>query len=220
MAITRFMARRGKPHKTTSDNGTNFVETARQFIECFNEWDSEDLREPLASLRVVWKFNTPVAPDFVVIWQSLVHSCKKGGNRRLTLRVLTTTMYLFEQSLNSRPLTPLRDDPEVLEALTPNYFLLGRPVVAEPLMTDSVRYVDYRKVYKVAEAYNQMIWIRWAKNYLPKWNVRMKWSNDDERILKAGELVWLTEEPFRRHENKMGLVIECFAEPMVSFHQH
>ena len=65
-------------------------------------------------------------------------------------------------------------------------------------------------MYKVAEAYNQMIWNRWAKEYLPKWNVRTKWANDDERVLKVGDLVWLIDESVKRHENKMARVIEVF----------
>ena len=215
MAITRFMARRGKPHIIISDNGTNFVGAAREFRECFNEWDRDAVCERLANSRVIWKFNPPGAPHFGGIWERLVRSCKKAmfailGNRRLTLPVLTTTMCLVEQTLNARPLTPVNDDPEDLEALTPNHFLLGRPVVAEPLTPVSVRYVDCRKMYKVAEAYNQMIWNRWAKEYLPKWNVRTKWAKDDERILKVGDLVWLIEESVRRHENKMARVIEVF----------
>ena len=82
------------------------------------------------------------------------------GNRRLTLPMLTTTMCLVDQVLNARPLTPVSDGPEDLEALTPNHFLLGRPVVAEPLMPDSTRYIDCRNFYKVTQAYNQMLWNR------------------------------------------------------------
>ena len=70
------------------------------------------------------------------------------GNRRLTLPVLTTTICLVQQTLNARPLTPVSDDPEDLGALKPNHFLLGGPVLAEPLMPDAVIYV-----YKVAQAY-------------------------------------------------------------------
>ena len=36
MAITRFMARPGKPHTIISDNGTKFVGAAREFKECFS----------------------------------------------------------------------------------------------------------------------------------------------------------------------------------------
>ena len=117
-------------------------------------------------------------------------------------------MCLFEQTLNTRPLTPMSDDPEDLEALTPDHFLLGRPVLTEPLMPDAVRYVDCRKLYKVAQAYNQMIWRRWAKEFLPKRNVRSKWATGDERVLKVGDLVWLIDESVRRHEKKMARVME------------
>ena len=215
MAVTRFIARRGRPHTIISDNGGNFEGAAREFKECFNAWDRNALCERLASQRITWKFNPPGAPHFGGIWERLVRSCKKAmiailGNRRLTLPVLTTTMCLVEQTLNARPLTPVSDDPEDLEALTPNHFLLGQPVVAEPLMPDSVRYVDCRKMYKVAQAYNEMIWNRWAKEYLPKWNVRTKWANGDERVLKVGDLVWLIDESVKRHHNKMARVIEVF----------
>ena len=133
------------------------------------------------------------------------------GNRRLTLPVLTTTICSVEQTLNARPLRPVSDDPEDLEALTPNHFLLGRPVLAEPLMPDAVRYVDCRKMYKVAQAYNHMIWNIWAKEYLPKWNVQSKRAIDDERVLKkVGDLVWLIDESVRRHENKIARVTEVF----------
>ena len=97
-----------------------------------------------------------------------------------------------------------------LVALTPNHFLLGRPVVAEPLMPDVVRYVNCRKMYKVTEAYNQMIWNRSAKQYLPKWNVRSQWGSDNERVLKVGDLVWLIDESVRRQENEMARVTGVF----------
>ena len=64
-------------------------------------------------------------------------------------------------------------------------------------------------MYKTAEAYNQINWTRWAK-LLPKWNVQSKWANNDERVLKVGDLVWLIDESVWRHENKMERVIEVF----------
>ena len=198
-----------------SDNGTNFVGAAREFKECFKEWDRDAMCERLARGKIIWKFNPPGAPHLGGIWERLVRSCKKAmfeilGNRRLTLPLLTTTMWLVEQTLNARPLTPVSDDPEDLEALTHNHFLLGRPVVAAPLMPDADRYVDCRKMYKVAQAYNRMIWNRLAKEYLPKWNIRSKWATDDESVLKVGELAWLMDESVRRQENEMARATEVF----------
>ena len=48
MAITRFMVRRGRPQTVISDNGKNFVRAARQFKECFNEWDRNAMCKQIA----------------------------------------------------------------------------------------------------------------------------------------------------------------------------
>ena len=74
------------------------------------------------------------------------------GHRRLTLPVSMMTMCFFEKTLNSRLLIAVRNDPEDAEALTPNHFLLGWPMMADPMMHDSVRCVNCRKMYKVAQA--------------------------------------------------------------------
>ena len=214
MAITRFMARRGRPHTIMSDNGTNFIGSAREFKELSRKWDQDILRNTLANQQVVWKFNPPAAPHFGGVWERLVRSCKKSmysilGARCLTLPVLTTTMCLVEQTLNARPITPVSDDPDDLEALTPNHFLLGSRVIAQPLIPDATRYVDCRKMYKVAQAYNDMIWKRWTNEYIPQCNIRCKW-NRSSRNLKVGELVWLVDDQLKRCYYRMARVIEVY----------
>ena len=89
-------------------------------------------------------------------------------NRSLTDEVLSTTMCLVEQTLNARPLTAVSDDPEDLTALTPNHFLLGRENTTALLMPSSERYHDLRKSFKRAQAYADMIWKRWTREYLPQ----------------------------------------------------
>ena len=108
------------------------------------------------AFRIIWTFNPPTALHFEVIREKLVRSTKKTWiatleNRRLILPVLTTTMCLIEHTLNGRRLILLSDDPEDLEALTPNRFLSARSVVAEPLMPDSARNLDCQRLYKVAQ---------------------------------------------------------------------
>ena len=66
------------------------------------------------------------------------------GSECLTLSVLDKTMCLVEQALNARSLTIVSDSPEVLEALTLKQMLLGRPLVAKPLMPDLVTYSNCR----------------------------------------------------------------------------
>ena len=57
MAITRFIARRGRPHKFISDKGTKFLGSARDFRELAMEWNQSVILDQLAHQRIVWKFN-------------------------------------------------------------------------------------------------------------------------------------------------------------------
>ena len=174
-AVTGFIARRGYPNTIISDNGTNFAGAANELKAFMNEWDMAKIESDLAQKNIVWKCNPPGAPHFGGIWERLVQSCKKVmiailDNRSLTDEVLSTTMCVVEQTLNARPLTAVSDDPEDLTALTTNHFLLGRENENAPFMPSNERYHDLKKSFKTAQAYADMIWKRWTREYLPEWN--------------------------------------------------
>ena len=128
--------------------------------------------------------------------------------RSLTDDVLITTMCLVEQTLNARPLTSVSDDPDDLDVLTPNHFLIGRANLATPFLPDAQRYTDLRRVLRVSQAFSDMIWSRWTKEYMPEWNVRNKWNKDDVRQLKVNDLVWVVDENVKRSNYKMTRVLE------------
>ena len=88
--------------------------------------------------------------------------------RSLTDDVLITTLCLVEQTLNARPLTSVSDDPDDVEALTPNHFLMERANLATPFLPDAHCYTYLRRVFQVSQAYSDMIWTRWTKEYLPE----------------------------------------------------
>ena len=90
----------------------------------------------------------------------------------MTDDVLMTAMRLVEQTLNARPITPASDDPEDLEALTPNHFILGRAIVSIPFITIAEVYSNHRKMFRSCKANEDMIWQRWVREYLPQNNVR------------------------------------------------
>ena len=144
---------------------------------------------------------------------TVVRSCKKAmiavlDGRYLTGDVLITTMCLVEQTLNARPLTSVSDNPDDLEALTPNHFLMGRANLATPFLPEAQRYTDWRRVFRVSQACSDMIWTRWTKEYLPEWNVRNKWNKDGVRQLKVNDLVWIVDENVKRSNYKMTRVLE------------
>ena len=93
-------------------------------------WDRSAIHNRLALKRIVWQFNPPDATHSGCVWETRVRSCQKAmysilSSRGLTLEVLTTTMCLVEQTMNGRPLTSVSHDPDDLEAITPNHFLLS-----------------------------------------------------------------------------------------------
>ena len=79
------------------------------------------------------------------------------GNRLLTDEVLITIMSLVEQTTNARPITPASDNPKDLEALTPNYFLLGRANVYIPFIPNKEIFSNPRNMFRSSQAYADMI---------------------------------------------------------------
>ena len=196
--LMRFISRRGRPHTILSDNGTNFVGAVRELKCLVQAWDTTKIADTLAQDSIRWKFNPPSAPHFGGSWERLVRSCKKAmvsvlGGRRLTDEVLTTTMCLVESTLNGRPLTTVSSDVSDLEALTPNHFLLGRRNGCTPIQDVTPREVCHRKQYRQAEAYADLVWQRWQREYIPEHTKRSKWRNDELPILDVGDLVWILE---------------------------
>ena len=212
-AIVRFIARRGKPIKMISDNGTNFVGADREFKEYVAAWNKERIEGHLVQQGIRWKFNPPAAPHFRGVWERLVRSCKKAmyavlGNRSITEDVLSTTMCLVEQTLNARPLTPVSSDVNDLESITPNHLLLGNKNVCLPYLPCAEEFVNHRKLFRQTQAYSDLIWDRFRKEYLPILNSRQKWNCESNRILNKGDLVWLVEDSDKRGYYKLGRVIE------------
>ena len=143
------------------------------------------------------------------IWERLIQSCKKAmiaisDNRSVTDKVISNTMYLVEQTLNARRLTAVSDDPRDLTALTPNHFLLGREYASAPFMPSSELYNGLKRSFKTAQAYADMIWKRWTREYLPQWNQRSTWSREHVRNLKEGELLWQVDGSVKSCEYKLG----------------
>ena len=126
-----FVARREQPKTILSDNGLNFVGAAKEFKKRMTSWNQQGIKEKLTLSNIVWKISHPGAPHLGGIWKRLVRSCKRAmiavlGSRSITDEILSTTMCQVGQTLNARPLYPVRNDHGELEKLTLNFFLIGR----------------------------------------------------------------------------------------------
>ena len=112
MALHRFIARRGKPQKLFSDNGTNFVAADRELAQEIRAINGKKLRGELLMDAIEWTFNPPHAPHMGGVWERLVRSVKEilrhlVGTRLLNDEELVSFMCEAEKILNDRPLTRL-----------------------------------------------------------------------------------------------------------------
>ncbi|XP_050300129.1 uncharacterized protein LOC126738734 [Anthonomus grandis grandis] len=195
----RFVARRGKPNKMFSDNGTNFV-GAKSELEALGKFlqeSSDNISELIANQGVEWHFIPAFSPHFGGLWEAGVKSCKVHlkrvlANACLVYEDFSTVLCEIEAILNSRPLTPMSNDPSDYSALTPSHFLIGRPMM--PLPDPEVRHIPENRlsVYQRFQQMQQHFWSRWAVEYVSELQVLQKWHTS-QQSLKPGMLVVVKE---------------------------
>jgi hypothetical protein len=101
-----------------SDNGSNFVS------------GEKEIHQFLLQQNVKWIFNLPLGSHHGGVWECCIRTVRKILSALLKQQTvddecLTTIMCEVESiMMNSRPLTKVSDDPNDLEALTPNHLLL------------------------------------------------------------------------------------------------
>ena len=132
------------------------------------------------------------------------------GNRSVTKDVLSTTMCLVEQKLDARPLTPVSSDAIDLEAITPNHFLIGNKNLFLPYPSGAEQFVDHRKLFQQTQAYADLIWDSFRKEYLTTLNSRKIWQTTTERSLQQDDLVWLVEDSDTRGYYNLCRITETF----------
>ena len=128
MALRRMIARRGKLRNIYSDNGSR---AKRNLRKCLDGMDQAKISDTLSQDRIQWFFNPPSALHFGGVWERLVKSAKKAlkiilNGQLLNDETLLLLMAEIESLLHSQLLTHVSIDPQDLEAITPNHFLIGR----------------------------------------------------------------------------------------------
>ena len=105
---------------------------------------------------------------------------------------LLTLMAEVERVLNNRPLTPVSDDPNDLEPLTPNHLLLQKSNESLPLGTFNEKDCYSRRRWRQIQYLANIFWTRWLKEYLPLLQARQKWLKT-QRNLKVGDIVLMSD---------------------------
>ena len=216
-ALRRFISRRGTPEMIRSDNGTNFVGGERELREALETWNQQKINNDLCQKGISWKFNPPLSSHMGGVWERQIRTIRRIlkvllDEQMVTDEALTTLMAEVESIVNSRPITPLSNDPNDLEPLTPNHLLLLRrsPQCLPPgtfNKDDSFSRRRWRQVQYLANVF----WRRWSKEYLPLLQNRCKW-NQSSRNFAVDDLVLVEEVNLPRGQWQLGRIVQVYPD--------
>lgn len=200
-ALKRFVSRRGLPHKITSDNGTNFIGAKRKLTEDQQELMSalkhSGVQDYAIQTGIEWNFTPPSAPHFNGLSEAAVRSVKHHlirsiGQSFFTFEELSTFLCQTEAILNSRPLTPMSEDIEDINILTPAHFLTTGPLLALPEVSyeniSDNRLNRWQEIKKRVDSF----WSRYKKEYINNLQAKTKWKTK-ETNLQPGDMVLIKE---------------------------
>ena len=215
-AIRRFICRRGQVKEIRSDNGTNFVSSNRELKQAISELNQNKIQSNLMQDGIKWMFNPPHGPHHGGVWERLVQEAKRVlcsvvKQQILDDEALQTVFCEVEAVLNDRPITPSSDDPNYIEALTPNHLLQlkVKPILPPGLFRKEDLYIRrrWRQVQYIAD----LFWRRWVKEYLPMLQERHKW-NRARRNFAVGDVVLIVDEAAPRNSWPIGRITEAMAD--------
>ena len=210
-ALSRMVARRGRPIKILSDNGSNFTAAEAELREAIANLDQTKIASETADQGITWVFNPPYAPHFGGVFESMIKTAKKAitavlRDTSMKDEELLTAFTIAEGLINSRPLTYQSADPKDELPLTPNNFLMGR---ADPETLPGVEFENFnpqRRWYRTQQLMSHF-WKRWMRELLPTLNPRNKW-NTIEDDLRENDLVLCIDPDTPRAKWQMGRVVQ------------
>ena len=154
-------------------------------------------------------------PPFGGLWERLIQTAKRTlliilGSKRLSLDVLQTKLVESETNLNSRPLTNVAALPDNEMPLTPNHFLISRPLKSlPPGKFDSQIPASIRTWRNLQQMMNHF-WKRLVKEYLPTLHKRSKWNEHNQSPHKVNDVVWILKDMTPRRIWPLGRVLEGY----------
>ena len=215
-ALRRFICRRGQVKEIRSDNGTNFVGSARELKEALKQLNGDRIKDALLQDGISWTFNPPHGAHHGGVWERLIKQVKSIlqsilNQQTLDDEALQTAFCEVEAILNGRPITSASDDAGDLEALTPNHLiqLKGKPILPPGLFSKDDVYV--RRRWRHVQYIADIFWRRWTKEYLPMMQERQKW-NRKRRNFVPGDVVIIVDNQVPRNSWPMGRIIKTIPD--------
>ena len=211
----RFIARRGRCSQLYSDNGTCFEGADNQLKEIIEAMDDK-MRNHCLSLNIDWKFTTPRAPHAGGIYESGIKMVKRHlvhviNKKTFTFEEFTTVCCKIEAIVNSRPLTPMSEDPRDLEVLTPGHFLIFRPLTSRPERIFLNHNQNHLTRWEHVQHTQQMFWKKWYLDYLHTLQTRPKEFREKINI-NINDMVLLKDSNLPPMKWLMGRIVQLFPD--------
>lgn len=217
-ALRRFTARRGHCKKLYCDNATNFVGAKNYLEELHNAIHDKKAIERITNEcnkgSMEFSFIPPRAPHFGGLWEAAVKSAKHLLQHTLAAASLTyeemeTVVIQAEAIMNSRPITPLTDDPTDLQALTPGHLLIGEPLTSTVDPVAEQNTANNLKRWKLVTQMREDFWKRWSSEYLNSLQHRHKWKQECHNA-KPGMMVVIKDDNLPPLKWTLGRIVEVF----------
>ncbi|XP_062699286.1 uncharacterized protein LOC134284451 [Aedes albopictus] len=202
-ALRRFIARRGCPtHIHSDNNGKNFEGARNALHELYQMLQREKASGFIAthcsSQGIQWHMTPPKAPQFGGLWEAAVKVAKKHmyrqlGNAKLSFEDMSTVLAQIEGAMNSRPLTPLTEDPNDLAVLTPAHFLIGTTQSALPDAEVCQVPINRLDHYRALQHRVQQFWHQWQTEYLQELQKENR-INAPNTAIQPGRMVVVVDE--------------------------
>ncbi|XP_073827801.1 uncharacterized protein [Musca autumnalis] len=141
------------------------------------------------------------------LWEAAVKSMKThlrkvAGN---TKEEFSTLLIRIESVLNSRPLSPITEDPSALVPLTPGHLLRGAALIATPEeFSDNLSLIDRCQRLKTIQLHFAK---RWKSEYISELQKRYKWKSAQQN-LKKEDFVVVQDDHLSPTEWRLGRVIK------------
>ena len=152
------------------------------------------------------------------------------GNVKLTFEELNTVLTQIKACLNSRPLTSLPSDDDILQVLTPGHFLIGRLLESLPNPSTSECSISLFRRWELCQLLVQHFWRQWLSEYLTALQKLQKWrtptcnlSVDDIVVIKEDRIVplhWPLARTTQVHSGRDGVVRMVTVETNTGIYKH
>ncbi|XP_028419006.1 uncharacterized protein LOC114544621 [Dendronephthya gigantea] len=167
LSLKRFIARKGRPKKIYSDNGSTFVGAANWLKKVNND---EKFNQYLADNKIVWQFNLSRAPWWGGQFERMVGLVKNAlhktiGNGLLSWKELEEVLLDIEVCLNDRPLSYVEEDLQ-FPILTPNTLIFHQTNTIPEAQPHHCEEFDLRKRAKYLRKCKDAMWKRWSNEYV------------------------------------------------------